>query len=203
MLNDIDDYQGHIETVKALQLLPYLAFRPTMLAKLEWSEVFLDGNDVNRYPHILITDISKNKGRREFSQPLTSRAVKLLKEIYSVNGTKKYVFSSIKGKPIDIGTLRKALQVGLGYDGKGKKPKQTTHGFRHIVSTILYSLQKTHKWSDVAIETVLDHEAQNKVQASYNTYDYFDVKVDMLEAVAEYLEEVKENANVINIDDVG
>ncbi|BCD91203.1 integrase [Francisella halioticida] len=200
LLNDIDNYKGQVQTVKALQILPYVAFRPSMLTELKWSEVYLDNNNHENQPHILVAK-ERMKSRRDFAQPLSKPAVKILEAMKAINGTKEFVFSSTKGKPLDINTLRKSIQNKLGYNGKDK-PKQTTHGFRHIVSTILYSLQNKYKWSDTAIETVLDHEAQNKVQATYNIYSYFKERVEMINVLADYVDDVKANSNIINIDNV-
>ncbi|AEI35815.1 tyrosine-type recombinase/integrase [Francisella salina] len=197
LLNDIDNYNGQIQTVKALQILPYIGFRPSMLAKLKWSEVYLDSNNHKKTPHILVSG-DRMKSKDDFAQPLCNEAVKILQELKAINGNKEFVFSSYKGKPISTGALADAIQDRLGYNGVDK-PKQTTHGFRHITSTILYSLQGKYRWSDTAIETVLDHKKQSKVQTTYNSYNYFDERVEMIRALADYINEVKESSNIIKL----
>lgn len=199
LLNDIDNYRGQIQTIKALQILPYLGFRPSMVAELKWNEVYLNGTEHEPRPHILIDQPLRMKTRKEFAQPLSKQAVEIIKEMKAINGNKEYVFSSTKGGHVSIGTLSQAFQR-MGYDGKGSKPHQVTHGFRHIVSTILHSLEHEKKWNFIAVETVLAHEAQNKVQATYNTYDYFNERVEMIEALADYIEDVKINSNVLKLE---
>ncbi|AIT08969.1 hypothetical protein LO80_02540 [Candidatus Francisella endociliophora] len=196
LLNDMDSYRGQIQTIKALQILPYLGFRPSMIAELKWSEVYLDGTENEARPHILIEESSRMKNRKEFAQPLAKEAVEILKYMKSINGNKEHVFSSIKSKPISIGTINQAFKR-MGYDGTGDKPAQTTHGFRHIISTLLHSLATEKGWSYIAIETLLQHEAQNKVQATYNTYDYFKDRCEIIDGLAECMNDIKLNSNII------
>lgn len=67
------------------------------------------------------------------------------------------------------------------------------HGFRHIVSTLLYSLQREYKWQTEALELILDHRKRNQIQAIYNTYQYIEERREILQTLADYFDNLKLN----------
>lgn len=193
LLNDIDSYSGGYLIKKALQLAPYLAFRPNMIVSLRWS-------NFKEKERLLIVEASNMKMRKEFKQPLSDQAFNILLELKPLTGTSEYIFTNRKGKHITPDSLRAAMQTRLGYDGKSDKPRFTTHGWRHVTSTGLYHLQRKYKWQSEAIEMVLDHQERNKVKAVYNNYDYLDEREEILSIWADFIDDIKSYSNNIYFD---
>ncbi|MFC4892237.1 tyrosine-type recombinase/integrase [Pseudofrancisella aestuarii] len=194
LLNDIDNYHGNYIVKKALQLAPYLAFRPNMIVSLKWS-------DFREKEGLLVIEAENMKMRKEFKQPLSDQAFNILMELKEYTGTSEYIFSNRNGKHITPDSLRVAIQRGLGYIGKDK-PKFTTHGWRHVTSTGLYNLQRKYRWQTEAIEMVLDHQERNKVKAVYNNYDYLDERKEILSVWASFIDDIKQNGNIIDFEKV-
>lgn len=185
LLQKIDGLDGGIAATKtALQIAPLLAFRPTLLTILRWS--YYKSKEA-----ILVIPAKKMKAKQDFIQPLSRQAQELIE---SMRPYKKsdYIFANKKGKPINPNTLRTYIQKDLGFNGK-RLPRQTMHGFRHMVSTLLYSLQREYKWQTEALELILDHRKRNQIQAIYNTYQYIDERREILQILADYLENLKLN----------
>ncbi|QIW10596.1 site-specific integrase [Francisella sp. LA112445] len=194
LLNDIDSYHGNIIVKKALQLAPYLAFRPNMIVSLKWS-------DFREKDKLLVINAENMKMRQEFKQPLSKQAFDIIMSMKDYTGSSIYIFSNRKGKHITPDSLRGAMQRGLGYDGN-KKLKFTTHGWRHTTSTGLYFLQRKHRWQSEAIEMVLDHKERNSVKAVYNNYDYLDERREILSVWSDFIDNIKQSANVIDFEKV-
>lgn len=190
LLNDIDNYKSDYVVKKALQLAPYLAFRPSMIVSLKWS-------DFNEKERLLVINGDNMKMKKEFKQPLSDQAFNILLELKQLTGTSEYIFTNRKGKHITPDSLRAALQTRLGYDGKNDKPRFTTHGWRHVTSTGLYFLQRKYKWQSEAIEMVLDHQERNKVKAVYNNYDYLDERREILSRWSDFMDDIRLNSNTL------
>ncbi|AJI75832.1 hypothetical protein BZ13_1590 [Francisella philomiragia subsp. philomiragia ATCC 25015] len=185
LLNKIHGLDNVTTAIKtALQIAPLLAFRPKLLTILRWS--YYKSKEA-----ILVIPAKKMKANQDFIQPLSRQAIQLIE---SMKPYKKsdYIFTNKKGKPIDPNRLRNLIQKDLGFDGK-TLPRQTMHGFRHIVSTLLYSLQREYKWQTEALELILDHRKRNQIQAIYNTYQYIEERREILQTLADYFDNLKLN----------
>ncbi len=62
------------------------------------------------------------------------------------------------------------------------------HGFRSMASTLLHELD----WPHAAIELQLDHVHGDKVSAAYNHAEHLEVRTKMMQAWADYLDELRE-----------
>lgn len=206
LLKDFDNYPGDIITKAALQILPYLAFRPGIVLNLEWKEI-----KDNEHGKHLVIPAAKMKGSQhdkrkgpDFIQPLSNQAYKILVDLkekfYKGDG---YIFSINGKKPITHNALRQGLQNTLGYNGLDKKPKQTAHGFRHIFTTGVEHLAGKYGWRELATEYCLAHVSSNKVKNAYNGYEYMDERIVIMQTWADYIDHIKENANVIKMQDIG
>jgi len=85
-------------------------------------------------------------------------------------------------------TIRTALNT-LGYDGK----TMTAHGFRTTASTLL----NEQGWSPDAIERQLSHMPSDQVRAAYNRAQYLEERRKLMQSWANYLDGLKNGANVI------
>ncbi|MEC4747585.1 integrase arm-type DNA-binding domain-containing protein [Methylomicrobium sp. Wu6] len=91
LLRDIDAYKGNFVVRTALQLQPLIFARPANLASAEWSEFDLDAAEWR-----IAAD--KMKMKDAHIVPLSWQAVALLRDIYPLTGSSRYVFASNQGK---------------------------------------------------------------------------------------------------------
>ena len=71
----------------------------------------------------------------------------------------------------------------------------TAHGFRSMAAT---RLSEMGRWSPDAIERELAHEEQNAVRRAYtHGAEYWSERVAMMQAWADYLDELREAGKVI------
>lgn len=202
LLNDIESYKGQYTTRMALKFATLVGFRPSNIVELRWEDIQETVIDGKVIPFAFIS--SENmKMSRDFRQPLSEQAYNLLQEIKQFNGSYDYVFHSTntKCKHITIDSLSKALKNTLGYDGVNK-PKQVTHGFRKSVRTYLSSISSKYKWSNDSVRMILSHTKENKIDQIYDKNDYLLERSQMLQLWADYIDHIKENANVIRMQDI-
>lgn len=75
------------------------------------------------------------------------------------------------------------------------KDEMTGHGFRSMASTLLHEQGWTHQ----AIERQLAHAERNQVSAAYNFAEHLPERRRMMQAWADYLDELKAGAEVISL----
>ncbi|HUA89852.1 MAG TPA: integrase arm-type DNA-binding domain-containing protein [Steroidobacteraceae bacterium] len=182
LLLAIDSYTGQPETCCALKLAPLVMLRPRELRYGEWSEVSFEKAEW-RIP------AERMKMDSPHIVPLSRQAVVILydlkkaaseraKHIFPVSGSKDGVMSE--------NTMSKALRL-LGYPGD----VMTAHGFRSMASTLLNEQQT---WHPDAIERQLAHSPRDKIRAAYNYAEHLPERRRMMQAWADYLEDLKETA---------
>ncbi|AEE26321.1 tyrosine-type recombinase/integrase [Francisella hispaniensis] len=189
LLKKFDSIEYRPSYRRALQLAPLVAFRPSVLATLKWEYIIWSKS-------LLVIPAKIMKMKQDFIQPLPSQALKILEQQAKPkanNDDSEYIFTCSKGRPICPNKLREIVQQDLGFDGN-KLPRQTIHGFRHIVSTGLYHLQIQYGWQSEAIELVLDHRKRNRIQATYNQYQYIEERREILQVWADYLDNLKNSS---------
>ncbi len=168
LMEKIHSYDGSIITKFALMLIPLLLCRPSELTNAEWSEFDLD-------KAIWIIPKERMKMSRSHLIPLSNQAVKILKNLKSYTDKGKYLFPQSRNpnKTIPTDTLRLALRR-MGYS----KEQITTHGFRHMASTILH---ESNKYDSRIIEMQLSHSDHNKIRAVYNHSEYLEPRKAMMQ----------------------
>lgn len=181
LLRDIFNYQGTFVVQCAFRLSPFLFQRPGEIRQMEWKDIDLDAKEW-RY---LVT-----KKDIQHIVPLSTQAIAIIEEIKPLTGAGRYVFPSSRGdgRPMSDGTIRTALKA-LGYDSN----VMTAHGFRTTASTLL----NEQGWSPDAIERQLSHMEQNEIRAAYNRAQYLEERRKMMQAWADYLDNLKKGVNVI------
>jgi integrase len=177
MLRAIDAYHGSFAVRQALRLLPLVFVRPGELQWSEWPEFNLDGGEW-RIP------AERMKMGEYHIVPLSRQAVTLLRELYPVTGPGGYVVPQVRNdsRPISENTLNVALRA-LGYTNE----QQTAHGFRTTASTLL----NEQGWNADAIERQLAHGERDASRASYNAAEYLADRRRMMQAWADYLDELR------------
>ncbi|MDO9161163.1 MAG: integrase arm-type DNA-binding domain-containing protein [Methylococcaceae bacterium] len=185
LLRDIDAYTGNFVVRTALQLQPLIFARPANLAAAEWSEFDLDAAEWR-----IAAD--KMKMKEVHIVPLSKQAIALLRDIYPLTGSSRYVFASNQGKAGNEPHISRE-SIGAAIRRMGYQGQHTAHGFRTTASTMLHE-QGFH--SDM-IERQLSHGERNRVKAAYNRAQHLPERVKMLQAWADYLDGLKAGAQVI------
>ena len=177
LLRDIDDYDGLFVTKCALKLAPLFFVRPGELRHAEWSEFDLNASEWK-------IPADKMKMKSAHIVPLSNQALEIIKELKNHTGHVKYLFPGLRSsdRPMSDNTVNAALRR-LGYD----KDEMSGHGFRSMASTILHE----QGWPHDVIERQLAHADRNKVSAAYNYADYLPKRKEMMQAWANYLDELK------------
>ena len=114
---------------------------------------------------------------------LTSATLKRFLDVGS------YVFPSLltRDRPMSNNTINTALRR-LGYASN----EQTGHGFRSMASTLL----NEQGFAPDVIELQLAHSERNKVRAAYNKAQRLPERRILMQAWADYLDELRERARV-------
>jgi integrase len=180
LMRAIDGYVGRSEVVNAaVRLIPLVFTRTCEMRKADWSEFDLDTAQWKVPPERM---------KRRFPQivPLSTQAVRILRELMPITGPKGLVFPSIRSgsRPISDGTINAALRM-MGYSGD----QMTGHGFRSMASTIL----NEQGWHPDAIERQLSHAEKNTVRGIYNYAEYLPIRRQMMQAWADYLDALRLN----------
>ncbi|OQX01363.1 MAG: integrase [Thiothrix lacustris] len=183
LLRALHGYSGDFVTCCALRLLPLVFVRPGNLRAAEWSEINLDAGIWEIPP-------GKMKGRRLHRIPLSRQAVAILRELHPLTGRWQYVFPGIRSKqrPMSENTVNAALRR-LGYT----TDDMTGHGFRHMASTLLHEMG----YDSRIVEVQLAHRDGNQVRGIYNKSEYWDKRILLMQAWADYLDSLREGARVL------
>jgi integrase len=182
LLLAIDRYTGLPETCCALKLAPLVMLRPRELRFGEWVEVNFEKAEW-RIP------AARMKMDSPHIVPLSNQALVVLYDLKKVAAEKlRYMFPVLGSKEgvMSENTINLALRT-LGYAGS----VMTAHGFRSMASTLLNEQQR---WHPDAIERQLAHAPRNKVRAAYNYAEHLPERRRMMQAWADYLDELKETA---------
>lgn len=180
LLRAIDGYHGSIIIKLALQLAPLVFVRPVELRMARWCDV-----DVEAAEWRISAEIMKE--RRPHIVPLARQALEVFCALMPVTGNHKYVFPNVRTseRPMSENTVNAALR-SLGYS----RDEMTGHGFRSMASTLL----NEQGWSPDAIERQLAHGHRNAVRAAYNYAEYLPERKRMMQAWADYLDQLKRGA---------
>lgn len=181
LLRDISNYQGTFVVQCAFRLSPLLFQRPGEIRQMLWADVDLVAREWR--PYVSKTDF-------HHIVPLSTQAIAILESIQPLTGGVEYVFPSSRGdgRPMSDNTIRTALK-SLGYESD----VMTAHGFRTTASTLL----NEQGWSPDAIERQLAHAPRDQVRAAYNRAQYLDERRKMMQSWADYLDGLKNGAQVI------
>ena len=187
LLRDISNYQGTFTVQLAFRISPLLFQRPGEIRQMMWADIDLVAREWR--PYISKTDFYH-------IVPLSTQAVAILEEIKPLTGGGCYVFPSSRGdgRPMSDNTIRTALK-SLGYDSE----MMTAHGFRTTASTLL----NEQGWSPDAIERQLAHAPRDSVRAAYNRAQYLEERRRMMQDWANYLDSLKNGAQVVPFKKIG
>lgn len=191
LMRSMLDYQGHPVTRAAMVLSALVFQRPGNVRAAEWSEIDLD-DALWTVPSAKIkrTVQAKLSGRPHVI-PLSKQALELLRELRRLTGHGRYLFPSMLtgGRCMSENTINSALRR-MGYS----KDDMTAHGFRAMARTLLVERLGVHP--DV-IEAQLAHSKSGPLGAAYDRAEFMEQRRQMLQAWADYLDKLRDGADVI------
>ena len=194
LMRAIDSYGGSMVVQCALKLTPLVMLRPTELRQATWDEIDFDTSTWTiPIKRMKATKHVKESGLKEFDHiiPLSKQALSILEELHPLTGRWSYIFPSARGKSRSMSdnAVRTALRT-MGYTNDGITP----HGFRAMASSMLNEMGK---WNPDAIERQLSHKDKNVIRRSYNHAQHLEERREMLQFWADYLDELKQGAEII------
>jgi integrase len=184
LLRAIDGFEGQPSTHAALRLAPLVFQRPGELRHMEWGEIDFDKAQ-------WLIPAEKTKMRRSHRVPLSAQVLGILRDIQRLTGAGQFCFPCARTvrRPISENTLNAALRR-LGYG----KDEMTSHGFRAMASSLL---NESGLWNPDAIERQLAHADTDAIRAAYHRGEHWDERVKMMQWWADYLNELKAGAKII------
>lgn len=198
-IEELPEFLRKLESVSASPIVKacarmalWTANRPGVTRTLKWNELDLD-------EALWIIEKGREGMKRGYSHvtPLPHQAVTLLREIHKLTGTFEHVFPGRNNprEPISDGAVNGLLKR-LGYRGK-----QTTHGFRHLISTALNERGYEADW----VERQLAHGDPDKIRGVYNKAIYLEPRRKMMQDWADMLDAMREGRtdNVVSMRKAG
>jgi integrase len=190
LLRAIDEYQGQFVTRCALKIAPLVFVRPGELRKAEWAEIDLDRAE-------WCIPAERMKMKEPHIVPLSKQAVDILRELIALTGQGRYVFPSPRtsSRPMsDNGILSALRRMGFS------KEEMTGHGFRAMARTLL---DEELKFRVDIIEHQLAHAVKDPNGRAYNRTAHLPERRKMMQGWADFLDGLKQGADVIPIKRAG
>jgi integrase len=179
LLRAIDVYEGAWITRCALRLAPLVFVRPGELRAAQWAEFDFEKAEW-RIP------ATRMKMRVQHIVPLSTQAIAIMRDLQPLTGRFPFAFPSVRSRfrAMSENTITAALRR-MGYSGQD----MTGHGFRSMASTLL----NEQGWNGDAIERQLAHGERDAVRAAYNYAEHLTERRRMMQAWADYLDQLKSN----------
>lgn len=195
LLRDLAAYEGHPVTRAALQLSALLLLRPGELRHMEWVWLDLDGALLTVPPEVMKRKKADKLDGPPHLVPLAPQAVAILRELLPLTGGegRRFVFPSLLTgeRCMSENTVRGALRrMGYGNDD------MTAHGFRAMARTMI---DERLSIAPEVIEAQLAHAVGDALGRAYNRTSYLEQRRDMMTKWADYLERLREGAQVIRM----
>lgn len=187
LLRDIDQYGGQFTTLCALKLSPMIFIRPGELRAAKWADIDLDAARWSYTP-----PKTRNQTQLEHIIPLSTQAVAILRELHQLTGRYPYVFHSWgkTGYMSESAVLNALRRMGYG------KEEMTGHGFRAMARTIL---DEVLGYRIELIEQQLAHRVADMHGRAYNRTKHLPERTQMMQAWADYLDNLRNGAVVVSI----
>ena len=185
LLRAIDGYDGQPTTRMALQLTALVFVRPGELRQARWREFDFEKAVWN-------VPAQTMKKKRPHRVPLAGQTIAILCDLQKITGQGEFLFPSVSSlrRPMSENTLNAALRR-LGYP----KEEITASGLRTTASSLLNEMGR---WNADAIERQLAHQEENDIRRAYmHAAEFWSERVQMMQAWADYLDELREAGKVI------
>lgn len=184
LLRALYAYRGAVVTQAALKLAPMLFVRPGELRRASWADIHLDTAEWR---------FTASKTGTAHIVPLPSQAKEILREPHPVTKRSKYVFPGVRSssRPMSENTVNAALR-NSGFDGN----TIVGHGFRAMARTVL---DEVLGFRPDYIEHQLAHAVRDPLGRAYNRTAHLSERKKMMQAWANYLDDLRLNAKVVPI----
>lgn len=186
VLRAIDIYNGTLSVQCALRLAPLVFVRPGELRQAEWKDV----NFESREWRYLIT-----KTKTDHIVPLANQAIEILNELQPLTGHGRYLFPSARNPKGDRPMSDNAILAALRRMGIAKD-EMSGHGFRAMARTIL---DEELGFRVDFIEHQLAHAVKDPNGRAYNRTSHLKERKVMMQAWADYLDQLKHGAGIIEL----
>ncbi len=183
LLRMFDGFTGTFVVKCALLLAPMLFVRPGELRAAEWADIDLEAGEWR---------FVSSKRDVAHIVPLSTQAVAILRDLHALTGHGRYLFPGArdKSKPMSEAAINAALKR-MGID---TQKEFTGHGVRPIARTIL---REVLGFEAEVIELQLAHRKKDPNGAAYDRVAFLVVRKQMMQAWADYLDEIKAGAKVL------
>ncbi len=178
VLRALDGYEGTLVIKCALRFAPLVFVRPGELRKAQWKDIDLD----NAEWRFLVT-----KTQIQHIVPLSTQAIEILEELKPLTGRGRYVFPSSRTPNGDRAMSDNAILAAMRRMGIGKE-EMSGHGFRAMARTIL---DEVLGFRPDFIEHQLAHRVRDPNGRAYNRTAHLPERRKMMQAWADYLDELK------------
>ena len=178
LLRVLDGYEGSLIVRCALRLAPLVFVRPGELRRAEWSDIDLDAAEWR----FVVT-----KTETSHLVPLSRQAVEVLRELYPLTGHGRFVFPSGRTPRGDRPMSENAVLAALRRLGIGKE-EMSGHGFRAMARTLL---DEVLGFRPDYIEHQLAHVVRDPLGRAYNRTAHLPERRKMMQAWADYLDQLK------------
>jgi integrase len=189
-ISKVDASEGvYPSTVLAMKFMILTFVRTGELRLADWKEF-----DINCAEPLWVIPGERMKMGKTHHVPLSRQSVSILEDMQQYSGPKGYVFPQVRNpkKPMSNNTLL-YFSNRLGYAGRN-----TIHGFRSTVSTVL---NESRKWHTDVIELQQAHQEQNKVRKAYNRAEHLDERRKMMQWWSDYVESLSVSTDAIGTDE--
>lgn len=176
LISELNRYRGNRVTVIAIQLLLLTFVRTIELRAAAWQEFDLESA-------LWTIPAERMKRRLPHVVPLSSQAVKLLRELEQLTGSTHWLFPNRRDEArcMSATTINRALE-NMGFAG-ANSIGFTAHGARGTASTYLHE----EDFEEKHVERQLAHVQRNKVAGTYNKAAYLKQRREMMQHYADYL----------------
>mgnify|MGYP006425897319 CR=1 FL=1 len=179
LLRAVWSYEGTPPVCAAFKLAPMLFLRPGNLRQMRWEEI--DWREAT-------WSVDTTKNREPFITPLPTQAFEILAELEALTGNQEWVFPSLhgRGRPMSENAITAGLNR-MGFQGE-----MTGHGFRAMAKTIL---TEQLGFRVEIIEMQMAHQVRDIHGRAYNRTTWMPERRAMMQAWADYLDELRTGAN--------
>jgi len=187
ILRALEAFQGSPVVAAAIRLLPLLFCRPGELRTMRWADVDLEAAEwrfvasKTRTPHVV---------------PLSRQALAILRELEPLTGHLPggWVFPNERTalRPMSNMAVNAALRR-LGID---TRKEITGHGWRAVARTLLH---ERLGYPAEAIEHQLAHAVPDALGRAYNRTRFLEMRREMMQRWADYLDKLRDGADVIQL----
>lgn len=178
LLRVIDGFNGTFVVKCALQVAPMMFVRIGELRTAKWTDIDLQAGEWRYF-------VSKTKQNHIVALP--RQAIAILSDLKQLTGEFEHVFYGGRNRhqPMSEAAINAALRR-MGYD---TKTEITGHGFRATARTLLH---ERLRFPPDVIEHQLAHSVPDSLGTSYNRTRFIDERRTMMQAWADYLDELKQ-----------